>query len=194
MKKVLLSMGVISLLLVSLLGCTTAAPVESSVEFADPYVPIAIRQADGTTSNTQQSAYVRKHEVLVPLAIVLDHLKQNYQVEADNTGLNFSIATPSFEMETPLLTEFLKEGVDFRLGATSVYGAPYVNLKGLEKLLNISLERSSDGQTLVIHKQANLAGGKAGNGSKLHSLRKPFTPKGKISLVWDHFLGDFSRL
>ncbi len=190
MKKVLLSMGVISLLLVSLLGCTTAAPVESSVEFADPYVPIAIRQADGTTSNTQQSAYVRKHEVLVPLAIVLDHLKQNYQVEADNTGLNFSIATPSFEMETPLLTEFLKEGVDFRLGATSVYGAPYVNLKGLEKLLNISLERSSDGQTLVIHKQANLAGGKANAGSKLHSLRKPFTPKGKISLVWDHFLGD----
>ena len=184
MKKIVLTVFVITFVMMGLSGCSSAAPKAQSLEFSDPYVPISIRQGDGAVVKTQMSGYVRKHEVLVPLSIVTDYLKRDYVVEADGTGLNFNIASPAFEMETPRLTEFMKEGADFRLGSTPVYGAPHVNLKGLEKLLDISITRAADGQTLLISKQPEAPA------EKLRTLREPFKPEGKISLVWDHFLGD----
>ena len=184
MKKIVLTVFVITFVMMGLSGCSSAAPKAQSLEFSDPYVPISIRQGDGAVVKTQMSGYVRKHEVLVPLSIVTDYLKRDYVVEADGTGLNFNIASPAFEMETPRLTEFMKEGADFRLGSTPVYGAPHVNLKGLEKLLDISITRAADGKTLLISKQPEATA------EKLRTLREPFKPEGKISLVWDHFLGD----
>ena len=154
MKKLFLFALLLTFLMMGLSGCTTAAPLATDNEFADPYMPTMIWQTDGTMINTQLSAYVRKHEVLVPLSVVTDYLKSDYVVETDGAGLYFNIASPPFAMETPRLTEFLKDGVDFRLGATTVFGVPHVNLKGLEKLLNISIARSADGQNLVISQAA----------------------------------------
>jgi len=192
-KKIFLCVFILMFVMMGLGGCTGAAPVAPQSEFSDPYVPIMIRQADGSAIKTQLFGYVRKHEILVPLSIVTDYLKRDYTVEADGSGLYFNIAAPQFEMETPRLTGFLKEGVDFRLGTTSVYGAPHVNLKGLGKLLNISIARSADGQSLIISKLPEPTIEKLpllSLNNKLHTLREPFKPTGKISLVWDHFLGD----
>ena len=190
MKKLFASVLLLSFMMMGLSGCTTAAPVTLENEFVDPYVPITVRQADGSLINTQLSAYVRKHEVLVPLSVVTDYLKRDYVVEVSGAGLYFNIASPPFEMETPRLTEALKDGVDFRLGATSVFGVPHINLKGLEKFLNISIARSTDGQKLMISKVAASPINKLLMNNKLHVLREPFKPTGKISLVWDHFLGE----
>jgi hypothetical protein len=159
-------------------------------DFADPYLPITVKQADGTLINTQLSAYVRKHETLVPLSIATEYLKRDYLVESDGAGLYFKIAAPPFAMDTPNLTEFLKEGVDFRLGATSIYGMPHVNLNGLETLLHIAVTKTADGRGLLISKLPETSSEKAIETKKLHALRVPFKPAGKISLVWDHFLGD----
>ena len=98
--------------------------------------------ADGSIVDTALSAYVGKHEVLTPLSLVTDWLKPDFAVEADKSGLYFTIPSPSFSMETQRLTEFVRDGVDFRLNAVSVNGAPHINLKGLEKLLNIAFEKT----------------------------------------------------
>ena len=193
MKKIFLSVLIITFVMIGLSGCTGAAPVVQQSDYSDPYIPIIIRQADGALTNTQLSGYVRKHEALVPLSIVSDYLKRDYALSTEGSGLYFNIATPPFEMETSRLTDFLKDGVDFQLGTTSVYGAPYVNLKGLEKLLNISIARSGDGQKLVITQLAEPSADKmplVSLSKKLRPLRELFKPAGKISLVWDHFLGD----
>ena len=115
MKKIVLPLLI--LLLLALPGCTKAAPVLTEAEFADPYVPLTIRQADGTVVDTALSAYVRRHEVLVPLAAVTEYLKRDYLVAADGAGLTVTVTAPKFALETPRLTELIKDGVDFRLNA-----------------------------------------------------------------------------
>ena len=176
--------------MLGLSGCTAATPVAVENEFADPYAPVAIRLADGTIVDTPWSAYFRKHEFLVPLSIVTDYLKRDFIVEADGGGLNVAISSPLFKMETPRLDEYLKEGVDFRLNAVSVFGVPHINLKGLEKLLNLSIARSTDGRKWVISQLPVLPAEKSPSIPRLHEPRVPFKPTGKISLVWDHFLGE----
>ena len=183
MKKIVLPLLI--LLLLALPGCTKAAPALTEAEFADPYVPLTIRQADGTVVDTGLSAYVRRHEVLVPLAAVTEYLKRDYLVAADGAGLTVTVAAPKFALETTRLTELIKDGVDFRLNAVPVFGSPHVNLRGLEKLLGITIGRSDDGKRLVVAQAADPAAA-----SVLHKLRQPFQPTGKISLVWDHVLGE----
>lgn len=185
MKKFLSSLLLASVALVGLFGLAGAAPLLSTGDFSDPDLPLFLRKSDGTLVNTQMSAYVRKHELLVPLPFVTDYLKNDYVMEADRTGINFQIVSPAFELETPRLTDFLKEGVDFRLGSSSVFGVPHLNLRGLEKLLNISVSRSTDGGRLIVEQPTVPAADR-----RLHAVRVPFKPSGKISLVWDHFLGD----
>lgn len=158
-------------------------------DFANSYPAISVKLEDGVVLDTQLTGYVGKHEILVPLSVVTDYLKRDFVVEAGNSSLYFNITSPSFEMETPRLTEFIREGVDFRLGAVSVNGVPHLNLKGLEKLFNISLEKAPGTQGLLIRKLAALPADK-----KLHAMRSPFKPNGKISLVWDHFLGEPANL
>ena len=148
MKKIVLPLLI--LLLLALPGCTKAAPVLTEAEFADPYVPLTIRQADGTVVDTALSAYVRRHEVLVPLAAVTDYLNRDYLVAADGAGLTVTVAAPKFALETPRLTELIKDGVDFRVNAVPVFGSPHINLRGLEKLLGITIGRSDDGKRLVV--------------------------------------------
>ena len=188
MKKVVLSFLV--LLLLALPGCTKAAPVLTEAEFADPYVPLTIRQADGTVVDTALSAYVRRHEVLVPLAAVTDYLNRDYLVAADGAGLTVTVAAPKFALETPRLTELIKDGVDFRVNAVPVFGSPHINLRGLEKLLGITIGRSDDGKRLVVAQIADSTNAVGVAAPGLRKLRQPFQPTGKISLVWDHVLGE----
>ena len=188
MKKVVLSFLV--LLLLALPGCTKAAPVLTEADFADPYVPLTIRQSDGTVVDTALSAYVRRHEVLVPLAAVTDYLNRDYLVAADGAGLTVTVAAPKFALETPRLTELIKDGVDFRVNAVPVFGSPHINLRGLEKLLGITIGRSDDGKRLVVAQIADSTNAVGVAAPGLRKLRQPFQPTGKISLVWDHVLGE----
>ncbi len=100
MKKIFLSVFIITFVMIGLSGCTGAAPVVQQSDYSDPYIPVVIRQADGALTNTQLSGYVRKHEALVPLSIVADYLKRDYALSTEGSGLYFNIATPPFEMET----------------------------------------------------------------------------------------------
>ena len=167
-----------------------AAPAQ---EFADPYVPISVRQEDGTLIHTQQTGYISKHELLVPLMVVTEYLQRNVSIETTKTGLTVTVSRPAFEMETTQLTQYVQDGVDFQLNATSIMGASLVNLRGLEKLLNISIEKAQAGEALIVRKLPFDAA-KLPADKKLQAVRPPFKPKGKISLVWDHVLGEQADL
>ena len=175
------------LTLVFLIGIMNGPAVLAASEddFANSYLPITVKMADGAAVDTQFSGYVGKHEILVPLSLVNDYLKPDFTVETGNSGLYFTIPSPSFSLETPRLTEFVRDGVDFRLNAALVNGVPHINLKGLEKLLAIAFEKPAGASGLVIRKLAAPETGK-----KLHAVRLPVKNTGKISLVWDHVLGE----
>ncbi len=166
------------------MGSVLAAATD---EFADPYVSVSIRRPDGSLVNTNRTGYVGRNEVLVPLSVVVDYLERDFTLESRNSGLHFSLAAPRFQLETTQLTEFIKDGVDFQLNATKVAGTPFINLRGLEKLLQVSIEQAQRGKPLIIQKLA------AGS-TKLNDVRTPFEPNGKISLVWDHVLDEPANL
>lgn len=161
-------------------GCASA-----SEEFADPYVPVLIRQADGRLLQTGAIGYIGKHEVLVPLQVILERLAVGKSAEIRSSGLNFSVPQPHFDMETPELTEYLKEGVELELNTTRIAGTPYLNLRGLETFLQLSIEQAKRGEPLILVTRKETA-----TNRKIKEVRPPFKPQGKISLVWDHVLGD----
>lgn len=183
----------ILLILSGAAGTAATAYALPGTEDAESRLPIVRRQPDGALLDTALYGIVRRHEVLVPLTLVTEHLKNDFSVDADNSGLVFNVASPAFDLETPRLTDFLKDGVDFRLGTVSVYGVPHINLRGLEKLLNISVGRAPNGQSLIVEQPAEPRSAKADGVTvrpRLHLQRELFRPVGRISLVWDHFLGD----
>ena len=185
-----------SLLVLFLLVCSISATglTAPDLDFADPYVPVAIRQADGTLVKTSHTGFVSKHEALAPLAVVTDYLKNSngMALSAGRTGLTVSLERPAFELETPELTAFLQEGVEFQLNATPVMGAPMLNLRGLEKFLHIAIEQAQPGQPLIVQKLPDTAAAKPAR--QLQAKRPPFKPNGKISLVWDHVLAEQADL
>jgi len=183
-KKFLLAYILISLLVSGWMASPVLAEAD---EFANPFVPVSIRQIDGSLIKTNRNGYIGKHEVLVPLSVVADNLTRDYSIERRNAGLYFMIDRPRFELETPRLTEYIKDGVDLQLNTTNVMGVTYINLKGLEKFLNISIEQARRGEQLIVRKLAK-------SNTKLNDVRTPFKPKGKISLVWDHVLGEPANL
>ena len=181
MKKFLLAVTLVC----CVFGCSlTAMAAEPEVSYDNPYRSIQIRQEDGSSIETGLTAFISKHEVLVPFALVTDYLKGAYIVERGEGSLFLRINEPQFSMESEALTEFMRSGVDFAIKGTWVEGQPYANLKPLEKLLNIAFEVKKDGQTLLVSKQAVLPM------NKLHQPRAPFKPAGKIALVWDHILSE----
>ena len=142
MKKLLSKSLLVLLLLVCSISATgMTAPAE---DFADPYVPVVIRQPDGSLVKTPHTGFVSKHEALAPLAVMTDYLKNNsgMTMSAGRTGLSVSLERPAFELETPELTVFLQAGVEFQLNATPVMGAPMLNLRGLEKFFQIAVEQA----------------------------------------------------
>ena len=159
-----------------------AAPED---EFADPFMPIKIKLPDGAVVDTLLTGYVGRHEALVPLSVVTDYLKSDFLIEASGAGLYVRIPSPAFSLETSRLNEVMREGVDFRLNAVNVNGAPLVNLKGLEKLLGISLEKAAGAPALIVRLLPAQPAG-----TRLHAMRLPVKQQGKISLVWDHVLGE----
>ena len=154
-------------------------------EFSDPFMPVKIILPDGAVVDTLLTGYVGKHEALVPLSVVTDYLKSGYSVEADGFGLYVRAASPTFSLETLRLNEWIRDGVDFRLNAVAVNGAPYINLKGLEKFFGFSLEKTAGTPALLIRQRTEPTAG-----VKLHAMRPPGKQPGKISLVWDHVLGE----
>lgn len=181
MKKFLL----LYVLLTLLAGLWGAGIVSAATgdEFADPYVPVSIRQLDGSLVITNQISYLGKNEILVPLTVVVDYLGRDYTLQPAESGLYFTMTKPRFELETSRLTDYLKDGVDFRLNTSKIAGAAFINLRGLEKLLNISFEQARRGEPLIVRKQNEAS-------LKLNAVRAPFKPTGKISLVWDHVTGE----
>ncbi len=194
MKK-LFSRGV--LLLVMLICAVSAAVMASPAQdFADPYVAVAIRQADGSLVKTTHTGFVSKHEALVPLAVVTDYLQKNsnMMLSAGRTGLSVALERPALELEKTELTAFLQAGVEFQLNATPVMGAPMLNLRGLEKFFHIAIEKAQPGETLIVRKLPEPAAGKSIADRRLHTVRPPFKLNGKISLVWDHVLAEQADL
>ena len=185
-----------SLLVLLMLVCSISTPgmTAPAEDFADPYVPVSIRQSDGSLVKTPHTGFVSKHEALVPLAVVTDYLRNGngLTLSAGRTGLSVSLERPAFEMETAELTTYLQAGVDFQLNATPVMGAPMLNLKGLEKFFQIAIERAQPGEPLIVRKLPGPAVGRSAN--QLKAKRPPFNPNGKISLVWDHVLAEQADL
>ena len=107
----------VALLLLLGFGCLLPQSLLASPaqDFADPYVPVVIRQADGTLVKTSHTGFVSKHEALAPLAVVTDYLKNSngMALSAGRTGLTVSLERPAFELETPELTAFCRRGSNF---------------------------------------------------------------------------------
>jgi len=183
-KKNLLSLVLSAFIIAGFLGQPAALAAPEN-DFANQYLPIKIKMTDGSVVDPLLSGYVGRNEVLAPLSLVTDYLRQDYAVEAGSSSLYFSIPAPAFNMETTRLTEFVKDGVDFRLKAVMVNGAPYINLKGLEKLLNIALGKVGGSSEILILKLSDPIPDK-----RLHAVRLPVKQTAKISLVWDHVLGE----
>lgn len=163
-----------------------AAPED---EFADPFMPVKVKSVEGKVFDTHLNGFAGKHEVLVPMSIVTDYLRSDLGLEASGNGLYIRIQNPSFSLETARLDEYIRGGVDFRLNAVLLNGVPHINLRGLETLLGISLEKSTPGPNLVIRRLPAQT-----QGQKLHGVRMPMKQQGKISLVWDHVLGEQADL
>ena len=98
----------VALLLLLGFGCLLPQSLLASPaqDFADPYVPVVIRQPDGSLVKTPYTGFVSKHEALVPLAVVTDYLKKNngMTLSAGRSGLSISLERSAFELETPELT------------------------------------------------------------------------------------------
>lgn len=161
----------------------------AAAEFADPFPPVKVVQADGAVIDTGLGGFVGKHETLVPISVVVDYLKADLALEAGSKSLYVRVPAPAFSLESAKLDEFIRDGVDFRLNAVMVNGAPHINLNGLEKLLNISLAKTPGDSALLVRQLPASA-----KPPRLHAYRPPQKPKGKISLVWDHVLGEQADL
>ena len=131
-------------------------------------------------TDTELLVLTGEQAVWAPLEAVRRYLLPGSSPDTRGESLQWDVSKPSFRLETPALDEFLRPGLTLRLPLAPTALGPAVNLHGLEKLLDIELTATEDGQSLKV--QLN----PAQQNRQLNRVRPAQVFPEKIILVWDH--------
>lgn len=101
---------------------------------------------------SDESPIVGKGKILIPIGFLKDYIYPDIELSQRHDRLYVSIKNPIFSLETEELTSRIKDGVNLNFLTEKIDDINYININGLEKIFNISVNYNEENNILIIDK------------------------------------------
>lgn len=148
---------------------------------SDPlqFVEVLVRQKDGSTELVS-SGRISQAEILVPAYIIPAYIAPGVSSFDDKAGrLKLAVSKPNWRLENAKLDARIQHGVTLNFLATIYENEYFINVKNLQQILGVALTHDAEAGRLYIERGAKLTD------QRLNTVRAPWSPAGKLNLVWD---------
>ncbi|WP_425449440.1 glycosyl hydrolase family 18 protein [Dethiothermospora halolimnae] len=100
--------------------------------------------------DTKNQPIIEDKNILLPYSLIKENITKDIEISEKYNRAYLNIDTPSFKLETDKLDNRLKDGVELNFLLKEIEDSHYLNIIGLEDILEISVKYNKDENVLTI--------------------------------------------